>query len=66
MYKWRRFKQRLTLQERLSAWAKRVEVDTAALPANSERDELITKARRAEIAAHLDDWAKSPGLRPPE
>ena len=61
----RRFKQQLTLQDRLAAWSKQVEEEAAKLPPGPERDALIKKARQADIANHLDDWAKSPGLQPP-
>jgi hypothetical protein len=36
------------------------------LPASVRRDELIRKARQAEAAAHISEWLKSPGLRPPK
>jgi hypothetical protein len=66
MFKRRRFKQQLTLQDRLAAWSKAVQEQAAALPAGRERDALVQKARQVEIANHLDDWAKSPGLQPPK
>jgi hypothetical protein len=31
-----------------------------------ERDALIRKARQADVAVHLDDWARSPGLQSPK
>ena len=37
----------------------------AKLPPGPERDALIRKARQADTASHLDDWANSPGLQPP-
>ena len=65
MFKRRRFKQQLTLQDRVSAWSKQVEAQAAALPPGSEREALIKKARQAEISSHLEDWLKSPGLQRP-
>lgn len=65
MQKRRRFKQQLTLQDRLAAWSKEVIEQAAKLPPGPERDALIKKARQADVAVHLDDWAKSPGLQPP-
>jgi hypothetical protein len=38
----------------------------ALLPAGAERDELLKKAREAEVGSHLNDWLNSPGLRPPK
>jgi hypothetical protein len=66
MFKRRRFKQQLTLQDRLSAWVKQVQEQALRLPPGPERDALLKKARQAEMAHHLDDWAKSPGLQPPK
>jgi len=37
-----------------------------ALPPGSQRDELLEKARQADIAAHIDEWLSSPGLQPPK
>jgi hypothetical protein len=36
------------------------------MPSCHERDELLRKARQADAAAHIDDWANSPGLQPPK
>ncbi|MCA1433612.1 hypothetical protein I6F33_11565 [Bradyrhizobium sp. BRP20] len=66
MLKRRRFKQQLTLQDRLSAWVKRVREQASKLPPGPERDALLKKARQADVANHLNDWVKSPGLQPPE
>ncbi|MBB4397962.1 hypothetical protein [Bradyrhizobium sp. ERR14] len=64
MQKRRRFKQELSLQERLNIWAKEVYDQASKLPPGPERDALLTKARQADVASHLDDWAQSPGLQP--
>jgi hypothetical protein len=32
----------------------------------AEREALERKARQLEIAVHLNQWASSPGLQPPE
>jgi hypothetical protein len=61
-----RFKQTAPLQQRLTEWAKTVLEKANRLPAGDERDELIKKARQADTAAHLDDWANSSGLQPPK
>jgi hypothetical protein len=36
-----------------------------ALRPGRERDVLVMKARRMQIAVHLDAWLASPGLQPP-
>jgi hypothetical protein len=66
MFKRRRFKQQLTLQDRLSAWVKQVRQQASNLPPGPERDALLKKARQADVANHLHDWVKSPGLQPPK
>jgi hypothetical protein len=62
----RRFKQDLTFKDRLTAWANEARVRAKKLPPGPERDAMIKKASQAEVAAHLDDWANSPGLQPPK
>ena len=58
-----RFKRTQSLEERLAQEAKRLR---ARFPPGALREELIRKARQAEIASHLNEWLTSPGLRPPE
>ena len=62
----RRFKQFLSLQDRLAAWASTVRKQASALPPGPERDALLKKARQADTAAHLDNWANSGELQPPK
>ena len=61
----RRFKQTTSLPDRLALWVKELRAKADALPPGPERDALIRKARQAETASHLDDWANSAGLQPP-
>jgi hypothetical protein len=61
----RRFKQNISLKDRLTMWAKDVREQAAALPPGPERETLVKKARQAETASHLDNWANSPGLQSP-
>ena len=61
----RRFKQTLSLEHRLSEEAKRLRAEAKLLPPGAERDEMIRKARQAEIASHMSEWLTSQGLRPP-
>jgi hypothetical protein len=62
----RRFKQNLSLRDRLTAWSKEVREQAALLPPGPDRDAMLKRASQADTAAHLDDWANSPGLRPPK
>jgi hypothetical protein len=65
MSKRRRFKQTIALKDRLVAFAEEAREKAKAV-IGRERDELLEKARRADTAAHIDDWANSPGLQPPK
>jgi hypothetical protein len=62
----RRFpKQTIPLKDRLTAFANEAREKALLLPSGVEKDDLLRKARLADTASHLDDWAKSPALQPP-
>jgi len=61
----RRFKQTLSLQERLSAWVKGLQAEADKLP-SEKKVELLQKMRQADAAANMEAWANSPGLQPPK
>ena len=65
MQKRRRFRQVLSLKERLLSFAEEMRERASELPPGPEREDVLKKARQAEIATHLDEWANSPGLQPP-
>jgi hypothetical protein len=65
MFKRRRFTKTSTLKDRLISFAKEARDKAAQLQSCPEKDDLLRKARQAETAAHLHDWANSPGLQPP-
>jgi hypothetical protein len=62
----RRFKQTVSLKDRLQLWANKIRADAEKLRPGPEKDSLLEKARQADTASHLDDWANSSGLRPPK
>jgi hypothetical protein len=62
----RRFKQTVSLKDRLALFAEEVRQKALQLRPGPEQDALLKKARQADTASHLNDWANSPGLRPPE
>ena len=66
MIKRRRFKQTVSFQDRLRAFAKEARERAASLPAGLLRDDMLRKARQADTAANLDSWMDSPGLQPPK
>ncbi len=61
-----RFKQTVSLEERLAEEAKRLRAEAKLLPPGAARDALIRRARQAEIGSQMSEWLRSPGLRPPE
>ena len=65
MLKRRRYKQTISLKDRLADWAEKIRERADRLPPGSEREAMLRKASQADAAAHLDEWANSPGLQPP-
>jgi len=65
MRKRRRFRQMISLKDRLAAFAKEAREKAAAMPPGNQRDDMLKRARRADNAAHVDNWVNSSGLRPP-
>jgi hypothetical protein len=61
----RRFKHMMTFPDDLTQEAERLRAEAEKLPPGMERHDLERKARQVEIAAHVDEWLKSPGLQPP-
>jgi hypothetical protein len=66
MFKRRRFRQQASLKDRLALFAKDMREKAANLAPSAARDDLLRRARQADTALHLDDWANSPGLQPPK
>ena len=55
----------LPLNERLALEAMSLREKAEKLSAGAERDDLLKKARRLEVATQLDKWLSSPGLKSP-
>jgi hypothetical protein len=64
MLKRRRFKYPDPLKDRLTTFAKELRGKASLLPPGGERHDLLRKARQADTTAHIDDWLKSPQLKP--
>jgi hypothetical protein len=62
----RRFKQTLTFPDRLKNFAEELKAKASQLRPGPERDALLRKARQADTASHIDEWANSPELQPPK
>jgi hypothetical protein len=54
-----------SLDERLALEAIHLREKAKTLPPGVERDDLLKKARRLDIATQLDKWLSSPGLKSP-
>ena len=61
----RRFKQTVSLDQRLAEEAQRLRKEARGTQPGIERERLIRRARQAETAAHMQQWLTSPGLRVP-
>jgi hypothetical protein len=45
--------------------AAKLRAQAQKLQPGKQRDELLRKLRQIDTAAHVNEWLKSPGLRPP-
>jgi hypothetical protein len=54
-----------TLHERLADEKKRIELAAALLAPGLMRNKLLEKLRQLDVAAHVNEWLSSPGLRTP-
>jgi hypothetical protein len=66
MQKRRRFKQTISLEERLAEEARRLREEAESLPPGPVRDDALRRARQAETGSHMSEWLRSPGLQPPD
>lgn len=55
-----------SLKDRMLDEAQNLRDGAKLLAYGPQRDAILKKARQTEIAAHLEDWLNSPGLRPPK
>jgi hypothetical protein len=61
----RRFKQTLSLRDRLSAEAQRLREEARKLSPGIKRERLVRRARQLETGSQIDQWLASPGLQAP-
>ena len=66
MAKRRQFKHTSSLEERLAKDTKQLREQIKVLPLGACRDHLLGRIRQNEIAAHMDEWLRSPGLQFPK
>ena len=61
----RRVKQSLSLKDRLASFAKEASGKASRMPPGPERESLLKKARQAETASRVDEWATDRGRHAP-
>jgi hypothetical protein len=62
----RRTKQTTSLEERVLHQAEQIRLRAESMPPGQEREQLLKKARDADMGAHIEGWLRSPGLQPPK
>jgi hypothetical protein len=62
----RRVTQTLSLNDRLKMFSEQLRLAAARLRPGSEQEALLKRTRVADTAAHINEWANSPGLQPPK
>lgn len=62
----RRIKHEKTFEERLAEEARRLREAADKLPHGRAQEILLRRARQAETASHINQWARSPGLQAPD
>jgi hypothetical protein len=62
----RRVTQTLSLNDRLKMFSEQLRLAAAKLRPGPDQDALLKRARVADTASHINQWANSPGLQPPE
>ena len=62
----RRSKQTISLKDRLASFAEELKAKASQLRPGPEQDDLLKRARQADTAAHIDEWANCSGLQPPK
>jgi hypothetical protein len=66
MFKRCNFRQTESMEMRLIAEAKRLREEAKLLPPGALRNEVLRRARQAEIGSRMSEWLRSAGLRLPE
>jgi hypothetical protein len=61
----KRIRHEVPFRERLLKSAREAREAAELLPLGKARDQLLRKARDSEMAASIEEWISSPGLRPP-
>ncbi|WP_426613740.1 hypothetical protein [Bradyrhizobium sp. McL0616] len=66
MFERRRFKQTISVEERLAEEVRRLREEAESLPHGPVREAALRRVRQAETGSHIRDWLRSPGLQPPK
>ena len=66
MQRRKRTKHTETFAERLQQASERLRGEARLTPPGVEREALLKRARQADVAAYINQWLSSPGLRQPK
>jgi len=62
----RRIKQTTSLEVRLLRQVEQIKLRAESMPPGQEREQLLKKARDADMGAQIEGWLRSPALQPPK
>jgi hypothetical protein len=62
----RHLKQKQSFKDRLATFAKDMREKASELAPGIKRDDFLMRARQADTAQHLEEWANSTDLQPPK
>jgi hypothetical protein len=60
------FRRKISLKDRLASFAEETREKAGRLRPGKEQDNMLMRARQADTASHIDEWANSPGLQAPK
>jgi hypothetical protein len=66
MFRQQRIKQKMSLKDRLASFAEETREKARRLRPGKKQNDMLMRASRADTAAHIEDWANSPGLQSPK
>jgi hypothetical protein len=55
----------VSLNDRLAQEAARTRAEAETMPPGKDRDALLARAREADTTVQLNEWLKSPAVKPP-
>jgi hypothetical protein len=66
MFQRRHVKHEVSLKDRLASFAEETREKAGRVRPGKEQDDMLRRARQADTASHIDEWAASSGLQSPK